>query len=128
MNYQVFCELLDELKERLSEGRDLSIMDLLERSKQGKGWRNFTALYSLRSAEYFYTLLHKSKDDAYYRQMLFDLHVALNLPVETDVKPLTRMIRHLSFYKQTGKNLDELQLSYTTEADQINKLLRSLVN
>lgn len=128
MNYQVFCELLDELKERLSEGRDLSIMDLLERSKQGKGWRNFTALYSLRSAEYFYTLLHKSKDDAYYRQMLFDLHVALNLPVETDVKPLTRMIRYLSFYKQTGKNLDELQLSYTTEADQINKLLRSLVN
>lgn len=128
MNYQVFCELLDELKERLSEGRDLSIMDLLERSKQGKGWRNFAALYSLRSAEHFYTLLHKSKDDAYYRQMLFDLHVALNLPVETDVKPLTRMIRYLSFYKQTGKNLDELQLSYTTEADQINKLLRSLVN
>jgi hypothetical protein len=126
MDYQVFCELLDELKVRLSEGKDLSIEDLLERSKQGKGWRNFAALYSLRSAEHFYTLLRKSKDDPYFRQMLYDLHVALNLPVETDLRPLTRMIRYLSFYEQTGKNLDQLRLPYTMASEEINQLLRSL--
>ena len=125
MDYQVFCEWLDELKIRLSEGKDLSIEDLLERAKQGKGWRNFAALYSLRSAEHFYTLLRKSKDDAYFLQMLYDLHVALSLHVEADLKPLIRMIRYLPFYQQTGKNLDQLRLPYTTASEQIHQLLRN---
>ena len=58
------------------------------------------------------------------RQMLYDLHVALNLHVETDLKPLIRMIRYLPFYQQTGKNLDQLPLPYTTASEQINQMLR----
>jgi hypothetical protein len=127
MDYEVFCDLLDELKMRLAEGKNLTMEELFDRSKQGKGWRNFAALYSLRSAEHFYTLLRKSMDDAYFRQMLYDLHVALTLPVEPDIRPLTRMIRYLPFYKQTGKNLDQLGLPYTRASEQINQLLRSLV-
>jgi hypothetical protein len=127
MDYQVFCEWLDELKARFSAGQDLSIHQLLEKSKQDQNWRHFTALYSLRSADHFYTLLRESQKDPVFQQMLWDLHVALNRPVETQIKTLTRMIRYLPFYKQTGKNLDECPLTSTTTSEQIYQLLRSLL-
>lgn len=127
MDYQVFCRWLDELKARLCDGKDLSMQELLEKSKQDENWRHFTALYSLRSADHFYTLLRESQNEPIFRQMLRDLHVALNMPGETKVKTLTRMIRYLPFYKQTGKNLDEDKLTSTTASEQIYQLLRSLV-
>ena len=126
VDYAVFCRLLDQLKVHLTQGKDLSMEELLEKAKSHERWRNMVVLYSLRSAEDFYVLLRKSNEDLSIRQMLFDLHAALRMPKDPHLRSLTRMLRHLPFYEKTGHNLDSLQLPITTASLQICKLLSSL--
>ncbi|RKD27089.1 hypothetical protein BEP19_00515 [Ammoniphilus oxalaticus] len=126
MDYQQYTQSTTELVKHLFYGQIPSMDELIEHAKRHERVRNAMVLYSLNSSEDFYTFLQAANEDPKVQEMLLDLHTALKVPYFPPLRSLTRMLRHLPFYEQTGYTLDRQGNKMTTASQQIAKLLLSL--